>query len=139
MRQIIAAIFLTLLAIGASAADTEADSVKKAQESAQAWLASADAGQYGATWDQAAAPFQQSVKKAEWEQGFGSLRAPLGKLEKRTLISASYTKELPNAPAGEYVVLQFRSQFANKGEAIELITPMLEKDGSWRVSGYFIK
>ncbi|MGB5422961.1 MAG: DUF4019 domain-containing protein [Desulfobacterales bacterium] len=27
----------------------------------------------------------------------------------------------------------------NKASAVETITPMLDKDGQWRVSGYYIK
>jgi hypothetical protein len=37
------------------------------------------------------------------------------------------------------VVIQFNTRFENKAAAIETVTPMHEKDGSWRVSGYFIK
>ena len=29
--------------------------------------------------------------------------------------------------------------FKKKDSAIETVTPMAEKDGGWRVSGYFIK
>ena len=46
---------------------------------------------------------------------------------------------LPGAPDGEYVVLQFDTSFANKKEAVETVTPMLDKDGKWKVSGYYIK
>ena len=35
--------------------------------------------------------------------------------------------------------LQFESSFENKKQAIETVTPMREKDGKWKVSGYFIK
>jgi len=31
------------------------------------------------------------------------------------------------------------TQFETKDGAIETVTPLLEKDGSWKVSGYFIK
>jgi hypothetical protein len=50
-----------------------------------------------------------------------------------------YTKELPGAPDGEYVVIQFRAAYAKKKSAIETVTPMLDADGRWRVSGYFVK
>jgi hypothetical protein len=42
-------------------------------------------------------------------------------------------------PDGEYVVIQFETSFENKKSAIETVTPMLDQDGKWRVSGYFIK
>jgi hypothetical protein len=45
---------------------------------------------------------------------------------------------LPGAPEGEYVVIQYETQFEHKAGAIETVTPLREKDGSWRVSGYFI-
>jgi hypothetical protein len=46
---------------------------------------------------------------------------------------------LPGAPDGEYVVIQFETSFENKKSAIETVTPMIEINGGWRVSGYFIK
>jgi hypothetical protein len=53
--------------------------------------------------------------------------------------SARYSRTLPGAPDGEYVVIQYSSQFANKASAVETVTPMREKDGSWKVSGYYVK
>jgi len=46
---------------------------------------------------------------------------------------------VPGAPDGEYVVIRFSTSFEKKQSAIESITPMLDSDGVWRVSGYFIK
>ncbi|MDX1777971.1 MAG: DUF4019 domain-containing protein [Thermodesulfobacteriota bacterium] len=37
------------------------------------------------------------------------------------------------------MVIQFETSFTNKKAAIETITPMMDSDGTWRVSGYFIK
>jgi len=45
----------------------------------------------------------------------------------------------PGAPDGEYVVIQYDSSFENKTEAVETVTPMLDPDGVWRVSGYYIR
>ena len=66
-------------------------------------------------------------------------RDPFGKLTSRKFKSASYTKTLPGAPDGEYVVIQYESSFENKQSSAETITPMLDKDGRWRISGYYIK
>jgi hypothetical protein len=68
-----------------------------------------------------------------------NFRQPLGKVKSRQLMSRKYTKTLPGAPDGEYVVIQYKSSFENKKVAIETVTPMLDKDGNWRVSGYYIK
>ena len=64
---------------------------------------------------------------------------PLGKVESRKLKSAAYTKTLPGAPDGEYVKIQYHNRFEHKQEAVETVVQMLDKDGNWRVSGYFIK
>jgi hypothetical protein len=67
------------------------------------------------------------------------VRKPLGKLISRSIKDATHTTSLPGAPDGEYVVIQFQTSFENKKSAIETITPMMDPDGVWRVSGYFIK
>jgi hypothetical protein len=60
---------------------------------------------------------------------------------KSSFISFHFTREhtLPGAPDGEYVVIQYQTAFQNKKSAIETVTPMLDKDGHWRVAGYYIK
>ena len=60
-------------------------------------------------------------------------------MQTRKIKSTTYTKTLPGAPDGEYVVLRYDTSFENKNSAVETVTPMLDKDGKWRVSGYFIK
>ena len=66
-------------------------------------------------------------------------RKPLGKIITRKVESKHYTTSLPGAPDGEYVVIQCKTSFTNKKSATETITPMKDKDGKWRVSGYYIK
>ena len=115
------------------------EATQTAQTAARTWLALADGGQYESSWDHAAAFFKASITKAAWASALGSVRSPLGPLRARKLKSATYTRQLPGAPAGEYVVIQYDTQFQNRAGAIETITPMREPDGSWKVCGYFIK
>ena len=103
------------------------------------WVALADAGDYAASWDQAASAFQQAVTKPQWTNALQTVRTPLGAVKSRKLKSAQVTASAPGAPAGEYVVVQFDTAFENKAAAVETVTPMKGKDGTWRVSGYFIK
>ena len=35
--------------------------------------------------------------------------------------------------------IRYRTAFEHKAEAVETVTPMLDRDGLWRVSGYFIR
>lgn len=59
-------------------------------------------------------------------------------MKSRQLLGTQFTKSLPGAPDGEYVVIQFKTNFAAKPDAIETVTPM-KSEGAWRDSGYFIK
>ena len=115
------------------------DKVKKAQDAAQLWLASADAGSYDKTWDDAAALFQQAVTKADWKTAVTTVRAPLGNLKNRSVSSATFAENLPGAPKGEYVVIEYASEYAQRGKVVETVTPMLAQDGTWKVAGYYVK
>jgi|GEM_PF-364551 len=106
---------------------------------ARGWLAIIDNGDYGKSWDEAADFLKGAVKKADLEKSFEAVRKPLGAVKSREANSAMYTKAVPGAPDGQYVVIQFKTVFENKEEAVETVTPMLDNDGKWRVSGYYIK
>ncbi len=110
-----------------------------AQQSAKSWLALVDSGMYGESWEQASQFFKAAVTKEQWQTALRASRDPLGKVISRNLKSAVFRKTLPGAPDGEYVVIQYDSSFEHKQSAVETITPMLDKDGKWRVSGYYIK
>jgi len=110
----------------------------QALEAAKTWLLLVDSGDYGQSWENAAAYFKGAVKKTQWEQSAKAVREPLGSVVMRSLKSTTYATSLPGAPDGKYVVIQFSSSFKNKADATETVTPMLDKDGQWRVSGYYI-
>lgn len=129
-------IFLILLGSTAQAAD---NATGKAQTAALAWLALVDSEKYGQSWNEAALLFRSAVMQVDWVNAVTAVRAPLGALKSRTLKSANFTRSLPGAPDGEYVVIQFDSQFEHKASAVETVTPMRDKDGIWRVAGYYIK
>ncbi|MDS4028179.1 MAG: DUF4019 domain-containing protein [Candidatus Contendobacter sp.] len=128
---------LVLAGFGVHAADPEA--VNQARKSADSWLALVDAAQYGQSWDEAATLFKSAVTKQEWTKAVQSARAPLGALKSRIFKTATFTRGLPGAPDGEYVVIQFDTRFENKAAAVETVTPMRQKDGAWKVSGYYIR
>jgi hypothetical protein len=132
-------LFVLLLIVPSVRARAQQTPEDLAQRSAESWLALVDDGKYGESWDQAATIFKGAVTKADWQSKVGAVRGPLGKLVSRKLKSAQYTKTLPGAPDGEYVVLHYDSSFEHKQSAVETVVPMLDKDGQWRVSGYFIK
>ena len=112
---------------------------KRAIEASNTWLTLIDNNQYAKSWETAAELFKNAVGKDQWNQSLNSVRKPLGKVMKRTMKSKQYTTTLPGAPDGEYVVIQYETSFENKNSSVETVTPMQDKDGNWRVSGYYIK
>jgi hypothetical protein len=119
--------------------ETNPEAEKAAVEAADAWLLLLDGGKYAETWDEAAAYVKALSSKEDWLKTFQAARQPLGKLVSRDLESKTYTTSAPGAPDGQYVIIQYKTSFENKKSAIETVTPMLDKDGKWRVSGYYIK
>ena len=137
-------VLVLLLAMGmvsvtgcALASNPEAEAAAIA--AAEAWLALVDSERYGESWDEAAHYFRDALPKEQWQRTMQSGRKPLGKNFSRELKSKRYRTSLPGAPDGEYVVVQFNTSFENKKSAVETVTPMLDKDGKWRVSGYYVK
>jgi hypothetical protein len=112
---------------------------KAAIEAANQWVALVDAGKYPQSWDNAAGYFKGAVKRDQWEASLSAARKPLGRVLSRNLKATQYATRLPGAPDGEYVVIQYATSFEGKRSAIETITPMREKDGKWRVAGYYIR
>ncbi|MFQ5747239.1 MAG: DUF4019 domain-containing protein [Gemmatimonadota bacterium] len=111
----------------------------QAERAALAWLELVDAGAYAESWREAAGTFRTFVEAAAWDRQLTAVRSALGACRERRRTAARYATELPGAPDGEYVVLEFASSFENKASAVETVTPMREEDGQWRVSGYFIR
>ena len=140
MRRI--AIYLLAICSVLSAEIRAAQSSEKekaALTAAEEWLSMVDEGNHGQSWKGAAEYFRNAVSEEQWVQTLKAVRDPMGKLVAREVRSTSYETSLPGAPDGEYVVIQFITSFENKQAAVETVTPMLDKDGTWRVSGYYIK
>ena len=112
---------------------------KAAIAAAEAWLALVDAGKYDESWAQAAGYFKNALTEEKWAQALNGVRKPLGNPVSREVKTSQYATSLPGAPDGQYVIIQFQTSFANKASAVETVTPALDNDGKWRVSGYFIK
>ena len=123
----------------ARSADDHTIAEKTAVQAAEQWLALLDAAEYDRSWNTAADYFKAAITGEKWNQTLAAFRSPLGKVLSRKLDQATYATSLPGAPDGEYVVVQFKTSFENKKSAVETVTPMLEKDGQWRVSGYYIR
>ena len=110
-----------------------------AASAVESWFALVDDEKYEGSWKAASSYFRNAVTKEQWINSMNAYRKPLGKTIFRKIESNQYTTSLPGAPDGEYFVIQCKTSFSNKKSAIETITPMKDRDGKWRVSGYYIK
>ena len=133
MTLAIILLFLTSMAVAQDGKE------EAAQKSTETWLATVDKGDYAGSYDQAASFFKSAITKQKWVEALNASRGNFGKLVSRKLRSAQFTTSLPGAPDGQYVVIQYETSFENKKSSVETVTPMLDKDGQWRVSGYYIK
>ena len=101
------------------------------------WLKIVDAGNYTESWQQAGDFFKSQIDSSEWDIALQKTRTPLGKLVSRTVKTNKQYSSLPGVSMGEYVVIQFQTEFTNKKTAIETLT-LSKNSGDWLPIGYFI-
>lgn len=106
---------------------------------AQNWLELIDRGDSFESYNSAASLFKSAVSVEQWQSSLAAAQAPLGRPLSRSLKSARYAEELPGAPDGKYYVVEYDTSFERKKNGAETVVPMLDEDGVWRVSGYFVK
>ncbi|KQU61911.1 LuxR family transcriptional regulator [Sphingomonas sp. Leaf339] len=106
--------------------------------SASAWVSLLDQRRWGESWDAAGALFKSQVEKARWASTIQPLRQQLGQVSSRTVQNATRTTSLPGVPAGDYEIVEFRTNFAQKHDAVETVV-MVREGSSWKVNGYFIR
>jgi len=113
-----------------------------ATEAALQWLALLDEGAYTKSWEEAGKVFQAQLAAEGWTRTMQAVMADVGAmatdldLQQRQLVTARYTATLPEAPPGEYVLVQFVTP-AGDLEVIETVTMHWEA-AAWKVQGYYI-
>jgi hypothetical protein len=132
------AVVVCAIAVSAAWAQQQ-EGERPAVEASKVWLALVDEGKYAESWEAAASLFRGAVTKENWIKLVEGTRKPLGKLVSRTFAVSRRMTTVPGGPDGQYITVRYKTVFENKAEAVETITPMLDKDGTWRVAGYYIK
>jgi hypothetical protein len=111
----------------------------RGEQAATAWLRLVDDGKYAQSWQDSSSYFRSRVTENDWVSTIASLRQALGGLAARDLASTGTATSLPGGPDGSYVVIQYHSSFTGKRSADETVIMMLDKDGQFRLAGYFIR
>ena len=102
-------------------------------DSARRFLALVDQGRWDASYALTGSAFRKLNSGEVWARVSQEVRPPLGAVVSRSLLSQ---EELPAPPAG-YQVVKFRTDFANKRQAVETVS-LEREDGAWRVVGVTI-
>jgi hypothetical protein len=110
--------------------------IETATSVAQQWLALVDAGQYAESWSAAGKLFQSNMPQQQWVQTLTSARQPLGNVVSRELAGREIKTEIPGAPAGQYALVGYATDFAQRADLIETVTLIFEDGSQWKVVGY---
>lgn len=100
---------------------------------ARRWLALLDRGDWNGSYAATAASFRQLNTPEVWAAVSERARTPLGATISRTLLSQ---EDVPAPPHG-YQVVKYRTSFANKSDAVEIVS-LDRENGVWRVVGIYI-
>jgi len=127
-------------------AQTMMPAQREALNAAERWLVPVDGQRYADAWAMAAESFKAKVPRDDFRDGIGKIRKDYGKVEKRTGERMAFRGDKPapdqpdaQAKPGTEVSILFDTVFQGNRKAQEEITMVLEKDGVWRVAGYYIK
>jgi hypothetical protein len=123
----------------AAGRDNHDASVQLATQVSADWLSLIDDEKYHESWEEASESLQKQVSRDRWRQVMRTVRESLGEMQNRKLVRAKFHDKLPGHPAGEYILIHYATSFESKPDASEIITLTKESDGSWRVSGYYVK
>jgi hypothetical protein len=107
--------------------------------SATEWLTLVDEGRLAESWETAAPFLRDRIPRQSWLESGNAMRAALGNRLLRKQFAVMETDTVGSAPVGSYVVLEYRSRFAQRPDAFESVTTMLCDDGKWRVAGYSVR
>ena len=141
-RRALAALALVAISVAFGTVSTTAlaqdPRITEAQRAARDWLALSDAGDVQGSYAAASPKFQAAMTPQQWAEASAKARGPYGAVLQRTLAATQASVQVPNLPEGTYVLLMFRTNFANR-DASETITMERGADGTWRLVGYSIR
>jgi hypothetical protein len=110
--------------------------LKDSLAAAQAWLKLVDQGQYPQSWDAGALTYQVTITRNEWTKALNLARKPLGSVTSRELIKQDPAENPKNLPAGDYMVIYFKTAFSNRPNAHERVILQKQNSGQWKMLTY---
>lgn len=148
MKPFIAALFSLVLLSGcdvslnkptpkviASDAGTEQQQ-RQVYEAAVEFLQLLDNGKTSETWSTVSPALKATTHEMVWTGSLKALRLGLGSFKERTPAGIGFTDQMPEAPAGNYAVIEFNSTFAASSVTEKVL--FRDDDKHWLVVGYFV-
>lgn len=105
-------------------------------DTAVGFLGLLDAGTAEMTWPAVSPVLQAKTSKLMWASSLKGLRLGLGSFQRREPIAIGFIDQLPDAPAGNYAVIEFASIFSTTSVQEKVI--MRDDDKHWGIVGYFV-
>lgn len=112
---------------------------REAIDAGMKWLALIDSGRAGAAWELSSRQLQSTVTRAKFIAAMRDARKPLGKLEERTAERFARSHQLPGAPDGDYVIIEYTARFPKGKKLQEQLVWSIEEGEIWRVAGYYYR
>jgi hypothetical protein len=134
MTLLLAFLALTPMAQLDTPAPTAEAAHSETAETSRQWLALVDQDKWDASYQATGKSFRKLNTPQVWAKTSQQMRQSLGKMISRTFVSE---ENLPAPPYG-YQVIKFRTNYANKPDALEKIS-LNQEDGRWRVVGVTVE
>jgi hypothetical protein len=106
-----------------------------ATQIAEQWLALVDQGKFADSWTHTSRYFQANMPQDKWVQTLTGAQQQLGKSTSRKLTGREARENIPGAPAGQYILVGYATDFERKPGLLETVT-FIKEDDAWKVIGY---
>ncbi|MCH9609468.1 MAG: hypothetical protein S4CHLAM45_09880 [Chlamydiales bacterium] len=118
--------------------DSQSDE-STANQQAIYWLSLVDASQYGSAWLACGSLLRDVVSQDQYSAALKGQREKVGRNQGRKLTSKQQTKSLRYGTRGDFIVIQYNSNFSNKPGVTETVTLMADgRLKQWKVVSYTI-
>lgn len=107
-------------------------------QAAREYVDAIDKGEYAKSWAKGDPVFRRTIDEDVWVKTLNEYRKPLGKVQSRTLDEQRIAWDPKGLPKGVYMVVIYKTVFAQSPDGGELVTLRRDSDGVWRVLTYEI-
>ena len=112
---------------------------EQATASGLRWLALYDKEDFKACWKTGHSILTTAITEKDWANALQSVSQQTGAINKRTIISTKYHKQLPNIASQHHYELVLEGDFLNGFTSQETVYLSLDDDHNWKVSGYWVR